>query len=200
MIISAAPPLKKAFLLPDELSVNLGGSAVYPPLQLGITNIANNGQAQLAVVIDGDDDDEGNGWEKLDKLFPIQRWPLSGHSEWSKEPQQEDAELIALAVIGHIAALNGYYDGQLLVDGTLGPGADDSEHHGGGQHRGEEGDQQPEGGHQGGTRWFEFYPNLLLSAGHFYNSQISRLLEFFWILSLAICWRMMWEQYLHKCL
>ena len=61
VIISAAPPLKKAFLLRDELSVNLGGSAVYPPLQLGITNIANNGQAQLAVVIDGDDDDEGNG-------------------------------------------------------------------------------------------------------------------------------------------
>ena len=52
-------------------------------------------------------------------------------------------------MIGHIPALNaGYYDGQLL----LGPGADDGEHHGGGQHRGEEGDQQPEGGRQRGTR------------------------------------------------
>ena len=66
----------------------------------------------------------------------------------AKEQQQEDAEFIAW----HIAALDGYHDGQLLVDGTLGPGADDGEHHGGGQHRGEEGDQQPEGGHQGGTR------------------------------------------------
>ena len=55
-------------------------------------------------------------------------------------------------MIGHIAALNGYHDGQLLAGGTLGPGADDGEHHGGGQHRGKEGDQQPEGGHQGGTR------------------------------------------------
>ena len=37
---------------------------MYPPLQLGITNIANNGQAQLAVVIDGDDDGKGNGGDK----------------------------------------------------------------------------------------------------------------------------------------
>ena len=75
VIISAAPPLKKAFLLRDELSVNLGGSAVYPPLQLGITNIANNGQAQLAVVIDGDDDEEGNGGENQINSFRFQDDP-----------------------------------------------------------------------------------------------------------------------------
>ena len=74
VIISAAPPLKKAFLLRDELSVNLGGSAVYPPLQLGITNIANNGQAQLAVVIDGDDD-KGNGGENQINSFRFQDDP-----------------------------------------------------------------------------------------------------------------------------
>ena len=75
VIIFAAPPLKKAFLLRDELSVNLGGSAVYPPLQLGITNIANNGQAQLAVVIDGDDDEEGNGGENQINSFRFQDDP-----------------------------------------------------------------------------------------------------------------------------
>ena len=74
VIISAAPPLKKAFLLRDELSVNLGGSAVYPPLQLGITNIANNGQAQLAVVIDGDDD-KGNDGENQINSFRFQDDP-----------------------------------------------------------------------------------------------------------------------------
>ena len=74
VIISAAPLLKKAFLLRDELSVNLGGSAVYPPLQLGITNIANNGQAQLAVVIDGDDD-KGNGGENQINSFRFQDDP-----------------------------------------------------------------------------------------------------------------------------
>ena len=67
VIISAAPPLKKAFLLRDELSVNLGGSAVYPPLQLGITNIANNGQAQLA-VIDGDDDKANDGENQINSF------------------------------------------------------------------------------------------------------------------------------------
>ena len=74
MIISAAPPLKKAFLLRDELSVNLGGSAVDPPLQLGITNIANNGQAQLT-VIDGDDDDKGNDGENQINSFRFQDDP-----------------------------------------------------------------------------------------------------------------------------
>ena len=75
MIISAAPPLKKAFLLRDELSVNLEGSAVYPPLQLGITNIANNGQAQLAVVIDGGDNEEGNDGENQINSFRFQDDP-----------------------------------------------------------------------------------------------------------------------------
>ena len=74
VIISAAPPLKKAFLLRDELSVNLEGSAVYPPLQLGITNIANNGQAQLA-VIDGDDDDKANDGENQINSFRFQDDP-----------------------------------------------------------------------------------------------------------------------------
>ena len=73
VIISAAQTLKKAFLLRDELSVNLGGSAVYPPLQLGITNIANI--AKLAVVIDGDDDDKGNDGENQINSFRFQDDP-----------------------------------------------------------------------------------------------------------------------------
>ena len=75
VIISGAPLLKKASLLRDELSVNLGGSAVYPPLQLGITNIANNRQAQLAAVIESDEDDKGDDGENQINSFRFQDDP-----------------------------------------------------------------------------------------------------------------------------